>query len=208
MSNAATRPADLPDRTPAGAFRSPWRHPPFVRAVALVRRSLSRWPRLEERFVERLVTAQNRRVERHLAVHRPESVLLILPRCVKPRTCTCDVRVSLGACSACTECEIGPLARLCSDLGVRALIAFRSHQAFAIAREERPDLILASACHDRLIKALRSVPEVPALLQPLASLERRCVNATFDRSWFTDQLRRLAPATGPRTGGTGRTGPQ
>jgi hypothetical protein len=73
----------------------------------------------------------------------------------------------------------------------RRLVAFRSHHAFAIARRERPDLILAFACHDRLIKALRSVPEIPAILRPLTDFERPCGGARFDVGWLRGQLARV-----------------
>jgi hypothetical protein len=176
------------------SFRSPWRWRWFVAGVAAVRRLLRPWPAWEQRLIVRLVEDQNRRVERHLARHGAGTVLLILPRCVKPRSCRCDVRVSLAACTACEECQLTPVARLCDELGVRALVAYRSHHAFDIARRERPDLILASACHDRLVKALRSVPEIPALLRPLTGMERMCVGARFDATWLSTQLRRCARA--------------
>jgi hypothetical protein len=178
-------------------FRSPWQHRWFVHGVALLRRLLRRWPQREHQLIERLVEDQNRRVERHLARTGTRSILLILPRCVKPRSCRCDVRVSLAACAACNECQLAPMARLCEEIGVQALVAHRSHHAFAIARSERPDLIVASACHDRLIKALRSVPEIPALLVPLTGMDRMCVNARFDALWIAERLRRVLPAPRP-----------
>ena len=175
-------------------YRSPWRHRWYVWGVSVVRRLIRPWPRIEQRFIEGIVHRQNRRVERHLAVRSVRTILLILPRCVKPRACGCEVRQSLSACRECDECQLGPMARLCTSLGVRALVAFRSHHAFAIARRERPDLIVASACHDRLIKALRSVPEIPALLCPLTSMERMCVGARFDGIWLAQRLRSVSPA--------------
>ncbi len=42
-----------------------------------------------------------------------------------------------------------------------------------------------------MIKALRSVPEYPALLAPLAGMDRMCVNATIDLDWLDAQLRRV-----------------
>jgi len=174
-------------------FRSPWRHRWFVTGVAALRRLLRGRPDLEDRLIERLVRGQNQRVQRHLERAPARTILLILPRCVKPRSCKCDVRVSLTTCLACDGCQLGPVARLCEELGIRALVAFRSHHAFAIARREQPDLILASACNDRLIKALRSVPEIPALLAPLTGMERMCVGARFDATWLEAQLRLAAP---------------
>jgi hypothetical protein len=104
----------------------------------------------------------------------------------------------MAACREC-DCDACPLrdvANLTDRFGVNALVAFRSHIAFAMARRERPDLILATACEDRLIKALRSVPEIPALLAPLAGMERPCIGADLDLDWFESQLLRArVPAT-------------
>jgi hypothetical protein len=103
-----------------------------------------------------------------------------------------DVRESLAECRECFEpCQLAPLARLTRELGIRTLVALRSHIAYDIARRESPDLILATACGDRLIKALRSVPEVPSLLTLLTDMDRMCVNAVTDLEWMATQLRRV-----------------
>lgn len=175
-------------------WRSPWQSRAYVAAVAGVRRVLRARPRWEQRFVEFLVRAQNRRVHRHLRGRPAGTVLLILPRCVKMSGCCADVKADLALCRECTDCQLGGIARLCERYGVRALVAFRSHVAFAMARAERPDLIVATACHDRLVKALRSVPEFPALLAPLAGMERMCVNAGIDLAWFEAQLAAVTAA--------------
>lgn len=197
------------------SWRSPWQSRAYVASLAAVRRLLRPVPRWEERFVEGLVRVQNRRVRRHLRGRPAATVLLILPRCVKMHGCCADVKADLALCRECGDCQLGGIARLCDRYGVRALVAFRSHVAFAMARDERPDLIIATACHDRLVKALRSVPEYPALLTPLAGMERMCVNAAIDLTWFEAQLAavaapvREAVATGDRApaGGIAATGP-
>ena len=78
-------------------------------------------------------------------------------------------------------------------------MAFRSHIAFEMARTRRPDVIVATACHDRLIKALRNVPDIPALLAPLAGMEKPCRNAGIDLV--------LAGASAGRAGGHGTSRP-
>ena len=182
-------------------FVSPWRYTLYVRLVALLRWLLRRWPALENRLIASLTDAQNRRVHRHLLNHRAESVLLIMPRCVKQVGCRADVKASLADCLHCNACPLGDVARLCAHHRVKALVAFRSHIAFEIARREQPDLIIATACEDRLIKALHNVPDIPALLAPLTGMERRCINAGVDLPWLASQLAlatgRPEPATLP-----------
>lgn len=186
-------------------FRSPWQSPLYVRLVAAVRWLLRPLPRLENRFIEALTLAQNRRVRSHLAGRPAATILLIMPRCVSRRGCCQDAGHDVAASRDCHACPLGDVARLCDRFGVRALVAYRSHIAFAIAREEQPDLIIASACHDRLVKALRSVPEHPALLAPLAGMEKMCVNADLDLDWLEEQLRAVTapgpvPGSGPPLG--------
>lgn len=180
------------------AYRSAWQLRPFVFAVALVRLLLRPWGDRENRFIDWLTQHENRRVREYLARRPARTVLLILPRCVRRKGCCPDAQIDLARSRDCHACPLGDMARLCERFGVRALVAFRSHIAYAMARKERPDLILATACHDRLVKARRSVPEFPALLTPLAGMERMCVNASVDLVWFERQLQAVtAPAAPP-----------
>lgn len=169
-------------------WSSPWQSPLFVKGVELLRWLARRTPAGEGPLIRRLVATNNRRVDRWLRRHPPASVLLILPRCVRRDCCKVPDGGSLEACTSCTRCSLGALARIADRYGVPALVAFRSHVAFEMARSRRPDLIVATACEDRLVKALRSVPEVPAYLAPLTGMERMCVGAEFETAWFEDRL--------------------
>ena len=179
------------------AFRSPWQKRGYVALVAAARWILRPFGSLEERYIAKLVTDNNRRVAQHLAGRPAQKVLLIMPRCVKKVGCRVDVQASQQECLTCMECPLGDVAVACERHGLQALVAFRSHIAFDMARREKPDVIVATACHDRMIKALRSVPECPALLAPLAGMERMCVNATLDLEWLEEQLELVAPAPEP-----------
>lgn len=170
-------------------FNSPWQSAFFVRCIAVARWVLRPFPGLEDRFIASVTADQNRRVVRHLRRQPPRKLLLILPRCVKKPSCPADVKNSLAQCVDCRECPLGDVARLCQRYEIEALVAFRSHIAFELARAVQPDVIIATACHDRLIKALRSVPEIPALLAPLPEMEKMCVDAMVDQVWLEDQLR-------------------
>jgi hypothetical protein len=199
-------------------LRSPWRSRLFVAWVATVRWLLHWLPGAENGFIRWLVMANNRRIERYLAGRDIRNVLLIMPRCVKKSDCRCNVRGQakgegrpadnrqppLADCLTCDLCPLGGVARLTQKYGVRALVAYRSHIAYAMARQERPDLIIAMACEDRLIKALRSVPEIPALLAPLQGMESPCRNAACDLTWLESQIQ----ATLERAGLPDATAPQ
>jgi len=185
------------------SFSSPWRRRWYVGLVTAARRLLRPFGRAEQAFIVWLAERQNRRVARHLAGAPARSVLLIMPRCVKKTGCRADVQRGLGECLTCLQCPLGDVALICRRHDVQALVAFRSHIAFEMARAHRPDVIIASACHDRMVKAWRSVPEVPALLAPLAGMERMCVNATLDLPWLE---RQVAAAAAGRTAASDRPG--
>ena len=177
-------------------YVSPWQWVPF-RAMVTGLRAVLRTLRLGDAGLIRVLVADNnRRVHRHLSRHDAGTILLILPRCVKRKCCDLDPEGSLTGCIDCHDCDLGDLARAAAAHDVKALVAFRSHIAYATARRERPDLIIATACGDRLVKALRSVPEVPALLSPLTGMERMCVEATFDRDWFKRQIAQASTVAG------------
>lgn len=170
------------------SFSSPWRRRWYVGLVAALRRLLRPFGRAEQALIAWLAGRQNRRVARHLAGSPARRVLLIMPRCVKKSGCRADVQRGLDECLACMQCPLGDVAQVCRRHDVQALVAFRSHIAFEMARTLEPDVIIASACHDRMVKAWRSVPDVPALLVPLAGMERMCVNATLDLPWLERQV--------------------
>ena len=154
----------------------------------MVRPLLRPFGNLEEQMITRLADSQNLRVLKYLENKPPKSLLLIMPRCVKKKGCKANVQESLDECLICLQCPLGDVAKLCNHYGVEALVAFRSHIAFAMARTQNPDLIIATACHDRLIKALRTVPQYPALLAPLPPMEKMCSNAKVDLVWLDKQL--------------------
>ena len=169
-------------------FRSPWQWSIYRESVGLLRRLLRPFGNLENRLVENLTSSQNRRVVQHLQNAPAEKLLLIMPRCVKKTGCKADVQNGLEECLQCRQCALGDVALLCERFGITALVAFRSHIAFEMARTRNPDLIIATACHDRLIKALRAVPDYPALLTPLQPMEKLCLDAGVDLLWLEEQL--------------------
>lgn len=174
------------------SFSSPWRRRWYVGLVTAARRLLRPFGRAEQALIAWLAERQNGRVARHLAGSPARSILLIMPRCVKKSGCRADVQRGLDECLACLQCPLGDVALICRRHDVQALVAFRSHIAFEMARAHRPDVIIASACHDRMVKAWRNVPDVPALLAPLAGMERMCVNATLDLPWLERQVAAVA----------------
>ena len=184
-------------------WHSPWSNPHWVCTIAAARGWLRAATGSDHDLVHTLVSDQNSRVEAWLSTleHPCRDVLLILPRCVKRRCCNVGPDGSLDGCRSCEACALGELARLAEHHGIRAIVAFRSHIAYAAARRDRPNLIIATACEDRLVKAMASVPDIPAFLAPLTGMERMCVNAELDIAWIGARL--AAAAEGSREQNTG-----
>jgi len=171
-------------------WTSPWQNPHWLRAAAVARGDLRNRTGSDHDLIVQFVEANNRRVTAWLqsdpTVDR--RVLLILPRCVRRQCCRPGPGGELAQSLNCPSCQLGELARAADRRRVHALVAFRSQLAYAAARQENPDLIIATACEDRLFKALSSVPDIPALLRPLTGMERMCVGASIDLEWCVDML--------------------
>jgi hypothetical protein len=176
-------------------WRSPWQSPEWLRATAVARGDLLNRSGSDHKLIERLVETNNRRVATWLADNPSTNrrVMMILPRCVRRNCCRPGPGGDLAQSLHCSSCQLGELARAADRRQVHAFVAFRSHLAYDAARRERPDLIIATACEDRLFKALSSVPDIPALLSPLTRMERMCVGADFNAAWFVDMLNLVSP---------------
>jgi len=182
------------------SWSSPWQNPEWLRATAMARGDLLNRTGADHGLIEQLVETNNRRVAAWLG-DRPTSnlrVMMILPRCVRRNCCRPGPGGDLAQSLGCRNCQLGELARAAESRNIRAFVAYRSHLAYAAARQECPDLIIATACEDRLFKALSSVPDIPALLSPLTGMERMCVGAGFDIGWFEQMLDLVSPEVAAR----------
>jgi hypothetical protein len=93
----------------ATVFHSPWQRSGYVALVAGIRRVLRPFGDLEHRYIASLVSANNRRVARHLEDFPARKVLLIMPRCVKKTGCGLACRLSPAQIWMRRRREISPL---------------------------------------------------------------------------------------------------
>ncbi len=122
----------------------------------------------------------NRRVRSAFQNQRARKALVLLPHCIQLSACKADVVTSLEACYSCGRCSVQDVLEtsLTSRWDVR--LSNRSHKAYREARAFGPDLIVAVSCHDRLLKGLTRLPEIPSYVIPLALPHGMCVDTTFD----------------------------
>ena len=113
------------------------------------------------------VQANNAAVRALYARRKPKDVLVLLPHCVVWNRCPKKVVKDLARCTECDLCQIEGILGLADRAKLPVRIAIRSADAYAEARGRGPDLTLAVACDDRLVKGITRVPEIPAFGLPL-----------------------------------------
>lgn len=124
----------------------------------------------------------NRKLRDAFAGQRARRPLVLLPHCIQLSSCRADVVNRLETCFSCGRCDVQDVleASLRARWDVR--LTNRSHKAYREARALQPDLIVAVSCHDRLLKGLVKLPEIPSYVLPLALPHGMCVDTTFDVS--------------------------
>jgi hypothetical protein len=147
----------------------------WVRAL----RPLARWLRLEDAWILSFCGWNNRRVLQGFRRRKAARALVLLPHCIQLARCKADVLTALGNCYECGLCSVGDLLPLQLERGWATRITNRSHKAYREARDHRPDLIVAVACTDRLLKGLVKLPEIPCYVIPLELPHGMCVDTGF-----------------------------
>jgi hypothetical protein len=142
-------------------------------------RPLARRLKLEDAWVLSFCAWNNRRVAEAFRARKARRALVLLPHCIQMARCKAEVQTDLGKCYECGLCGVGELLPLRLQGGWETRLTNRSHKAYLEAREYRPDLIVAVACGDRLLKGLTRLPEVPSYVIPLELPHGMCVDTAF-----------------------------
>ncbi len=169
--------------------------PTFYRGAAYLRNraSIMRWDGLcvrslrplakrlgrEEAWILSFCAWHNHRVREAFATRKARRVLVLLPHCIQWSRCAAAILDDLQHCYDCGKCVVGDfmLAALAGRWNSR--ITNRSHKAYREAREQRPELLVAVSCTDRLLKGLVKLPETPTYVIPLALPHGMCVDTDF-----------------------------
>jgi len=142
-------------------------------------RPLARRFRAEDAWILSFCAWNNHRVLGLFRQRKARRALVLLPHCVQLARCKADILTDLGKCYECGLCPVGDLLPLQLERGWESRITNRSHKAYREARDYRPDLIVAVACSDRLLKGLTRLPEIPVYAIPLALPHGMCVDTGF-----------------------------
>ncbi len=163
-----------------------------------VLRPLARWLSSEEAWILSFCAWNNRRIEEAFSDHRARKALVLLPHCVQAARCKADIIEEPGNCYHCGLCPMGEFLEEALSKGWHCRITNRSHKAYRETREFRPDLIVAVACTDRILKGLLKLPEVPSYVVPLRLPHGMCVDTTFSVPVLTTAMDRLVEPRGDR----------
>lgn len=120
--------------------------------------------------------------------HKPKKLVILLPHCVVWTRCPKKVIKDLASCTECDLCQMEEILGLADRASLPVAIAIRSDEAYEQARGMGPDLTLAVACDDRLVKGITRVPELPAFALPLHLPKEACHDNLVDLSGLHEAL--------------------
>jgi len=148
----------------------------WARALRPVARRLQ----AEDAWILSFCAWNNRRVAELFRRRKARRALILLPHCIQMARCKAEVLDDMGKCYECGLCPVGELLPRQLQRGWDSRITNRSSKAFLEARTFQPDLVVAVACADRLLKGLTRLPEVPCYVIPLELPHGMCVDTSFN----------------------------
>jgi len=143
-------------------------------------RPLFKSTNMEESWLRSFCAWNNKRVSGAFSTKKVGKVVLLLPHCIQLVGCSADIAENIQACSMCGKCIVDSIAKAASKYNWDVRVSPRSHIAYTEARKSSPDLIIAIACSDRLVKGLIKLYKIPSYTIPLELPHGMCVNTTFD----------------------------
>ncbi|MEW6746125.1 MAG: DUF116 domain-containing protein [Planctomycetota bacterium] len=154
----------------------------FVQAI-----KIGEYDEEKRRFIER----NNAAVLTKLRGRRPLRLLVLIPRCLVTKRCNCKMELGLEQCQELDGCSVVPLKRVARERGLDLRFARRSANAVDFVAEVKPDLTVAYACEDRLVKGMIRTRGLPAYGIPIGLPEGVCVRAVADEGKLVELLEAL-----------------
>lgn len=155
-------------------------------------RTLLRWVGLvgdkTDPLLRLFVQANNASVRALYRHRKPKSLVILLPHCVVWTRCPKKVVKDLASCTECDLCQMEEILGVADRASLPVGIAIRSDEAYSQARGLGPELTVAVACDDRLVKGITRVPELPAIALPLHLPKESCHDNLVDLSGLHETL--------------------
>jgi len=138
------------------------------------------FPELEERWLLSFCAWNNQRISHAFRTRKARGAVVLLPHCIQLASCKAQVVEDLFSCFGCSKCTINSVADAVQAYNWDVRVAPRSRAAYNEAIKSNPDLVIAVACPDRLVKGLIRLSETPSYAIPLGLPHGMCVDTTFD----------------------------
>ncbi|MCD8016215.1 MAG: DUF116 domain-containing protein [Oscillospiraceae bacterium] len=121
----------------------------------------------------------------------PERILVLLPHCLQNTECSRKITGTIENCADYGRCDIGRIKRICSELGVRAIVATGGTVARQAAKEIKPLVGVAVACERDLFYGIMDVAPLPVFGVANTRPEGPCHNTRVDTEAFRQTLEAL-----------------
>ncbi|MCB5225113.1 MAG: DUF116 domain-containing protein [Candidatus Cloacimonadaceae bacterium] len=92
---------------------------------------------------------------------RNSNILVLLPHCLQKDDCTVRVTADIMNCEECGGCDIATVKKLITQQNVKSAIATGGSLARKLIEDNKPDVIVAVACHRDLLEGLRDAWSYP-----------------------------------------------
>lgn len=115
----------------------------------------------KERIQQSFVEINNQLVISLPVKVKPERLLLLMPHCLQDNQCKVRITGDVRNCERCGRCEIKELVELADESDVKLSIATGGTIARRIVVENKPELIIATACERDLTSGIQDSYPIP-----------------------------------------------
>ncbi|MDP2172479.1 MAG: DUF116 domain-containing protein [Candidatus Cloacimonadaceae bacterium] len=90
-----------------------------------------------------------------------EKILILLPHCLQGSNCKIRITADIINCEECGSCDIAVIKGMADKYQVHAAVATGGSLARKLITDEKPDVIIAVACHRDLVDGVRDAWQFP-----------------------------------------------
>jgi len=110
-----------------------------------------------------------------------KNILILLPHCVQNAQCPIRITFKPENCVNCGKCNIGELLKYTKSKDITLKIATGGTLARKIIKENRPNAIVAIACHRDLMEGIIEIRNMPVLgVLNIIGKNGPCVSTSFE----------------------------
>lgn len=120
-----------------------------------------------------------------------KDIVLLLPHCLQNSSCNIRITKDINMCRNCGRCQIGDIAALLREKGVRSKVVTGGTAARKAIADMRPKAVLAVACERDLASGLAESGKIPVLGVPNIRPYGPCHDTQVDLDLLRKKLETL-----------------